>query len=71
MSRESGLDQQSSLDEQIAKFEKILKATEKRNARFKELVETEERYKFSFLKKNLSTFLFQLRRGLGKIQSIF
>lgn len=34
--------QRASIDEQIAKFEKNLKATEKRNARLRELVETEE-----------------------------
>ena len=45
VSRESEVvfDQQSSIDDQIAKFEKNLKATEKRNARLRELVETEER----------------------------
>ena len=33
----------TTIDEQIEKFEKNLKATEKRNARLRELVETEER----------------------------
>ena len=32
---------QLSIDKQIEKFEKIIKATEKRNARIKELVDTE------------------------------
>ena len=35
-------DSEASIDEQIEKFEKTLKATEKRNARLRELVETEE-----------------------------
>lgn len=44
MSIKSGVfEQESSIDVQIAKFEKNLKATERRNARLKELVETEER----------------------------
>ena len=34
---------EETIDEQIEKFEKNLKATEKRNARLRELVETEER----------------------------
>ena len=33
---------EASIDEQIAKFENTLRATEKRNARLRELVETEE-----------------------------
>ena len=36
------LGQRASIDQQIEKFEKNLKATEKRNARLRELVETEE-----------------------------
>ena len=35
------LEKQISIDKQIEKFDKIIKATEKRNARIKELVETE------------------------------
>ena len=38
------LDQETSLDDQIEKWEKTMKATERRNARLRELVVTEEGY---------------------------